>query len=300
MSRSVWTQKTMKASSLIRNYRNWFFIKGHSIIPALMRIIFGILYLWILWDFDPIRKLLFENGTLSGLLSSNVSVTEFFSQGRYDSIWYYISIVVASLTVMGCGSRLMICLTWLSMFYMHCKLDPIMFGADRLLLMVGFWLIFLDCGSKWSIDSIFRKRKNQIELWPIRCIQIQIALMYLIAGVWKLFVPEWRDGSALFYALQLRQVNRLPIVELRNFPNLISFFTYGSLGIELLFAPFLCFKYLRIFAIYSSIALQIGIFFSMSISFFQWIVGWSMLAFLSRKPFKKRIEFGTLKSMLNK
>jgi hypothetical protein len=41
----------------------------------------------------------------------------------------------------------------------------------------------------------------RMSAWPLRFIQVQIALVYLVAGFWKLVGPPWWDGSALHIAL---------------------------------------------------------------------------------------------------
>lgn len=40
-----------------------------------------------------------------------------------------------------------------------------------------------------------------IPAWPARMVQVQISIVYLVAGFWKVVAMPWYDGSALVYAL---------------------------------------------------------------------------------------------------
>jgi hypothetical protein len=37
--------------------------------------------------------------------------------------------------------------------------------------------------------------------WPLRLLFVQIVLIYFMNGVYKLFGPEWRDGTVMHYIL---------------------------------------------------------------------------------------------------
>ena len=62
-----------------------------------------------------------------------------------------------------------------------------------------------------SLDRVtaLRRREAQgdsigpsvIPVWPLRMIQIQLALIYVVSGFWKLVDPAWRNGTALWIAL---------------------------------------------------------------------------------------------------
>ena len=44
------------------------------------------------------------------------------------------------------------------------------------------------------------RRAVAAAIWPLRLIRVQVALIYLTSGLFKLFGAAWRDGSAVYYA----------------------------------------------------------------------------------------------------
>ena len=82
-------------------------------------------------------------------------------------------------------------------------------GADDILRIVSFWLLFVPLNHHFSLD-IWRKNPpdQTTHAFPVRLLQVQIALIYLGAGLSKLLGGQWTDGTALFYVLQLESLLR--------------------------------------------------------------------------------------------
>ena len=52
-----------------------------------------------------------------------------------------------------------------------------------------------------------RASSARIQLWPLKAIQIQVALIYGISALYKIRSPAWQDGSAQYYILHVRDVH---------------------------------------------------------------------------------------------
>ncbi|MGH8553181.1 MAG: hypothetical protein ACRERS_07785, partial [Methylococcales bacterium] len=71
----------------------------------------------------------------------------------------------------------------------------VMDGDDAILRIMLFYLLLSPCGNAFSIDTRWRLRGRQTEIWPLRMIQIQLALIYLISGWVKFHSPDWLNGT---------------------------------------------------------------------------------------------------------
>ena len=150
--------------------------------------------------------------------------------------------------------------------------NPFMlFGADMVLFNLGLWLLFLRSDRVWSMDNWLRQRSGQcksrmIPLWPVKAIQIQIALIYLRTALAKHATEPWQDGSAVYYALTVLGNDLFP--RIMHWKLFLSMLTYSTMGIEFAF-PFLVFwKPTRWFALLSATMLHVGIDLCMSIRLF--------------------------------
>src|SRR5262249_37225709 len=141
----------MKA--LFRKLDSWFFEVGDPRTAAALRIGVCSLYLLLLWDFLPVMPMLFGR---RGLMGSTEPVLNHLHGFRYflfhyDSpvqlrLWFWVTVLVATLGLIGFKTRLSLILTYLSFIWFR-ERDPFMtFGADLVLNCIGIWLLFLDCG----------------------------------------------------------------------------------------------------------------------------------------------------------
>lgn len=70
-------------------------------------------------------------------------------------------------------------------------------GDDAILRVMLFYLLLSPCGNALSVDARSGRRPQQAEVWALRMIQIQLALVYFISGWVKFHSPEWADGTVL-------------------------------------------------------------------------------------------------------
>ena len=71
--------------------------------------------------------------------------------------------------------------------------------------------------------------------FPVRLIQLQVAIVYLSTGLTKLYGVKWQNGTALAYTLQLDSFSRHDWQTLVKIPLLINLMTYGTLLFEVSF-----------------------------------------------------------------
>ncbi len=129
-------------------------------------------------------------------------------------------------------------------------LNPLTFGFNACDYMVRIQTFLVMLGAlggafnqDWALDTRLTRKTQparsarQVEIWPLRLLQIQLVAIYFYSGVFKLAFPEWRSGNALFYALGNELFGRFDFGWLAKFPLTVHALTYTTLAFELLLFP---------------------------------------------------------------
>jgi hypothetical protein len=193
-------------------------------------------------------------------------------------LWIFI---LVNLTL-GNYTRLMAVLNFIFIVSVHERNPYILNGADTLMRVMSFWLIFANSAQYYSLDALrerlrlYQRTGNAGDLrapegprlafaLPLRMLQIQLALVYVFTFLLKLEGSEWRDGSAMHYALQVNSL-MLPtgewLLEYAPYPLLQMMTMYAILfeGTFLLFAFFPFFQPMfRSLVLWAGALLHIGI-----------------------------------------
>jgi len=118
------------------------------------------------------------------------SIFNYIAGGWLASILFGVWAAIALALLVGYHARIMAILNflfWLSLLHRN---PFILHGPDHVMLVLSFWLIFL------PLD------RRRAYAFPLRVVQIQIALIYLFTGYYKWQGAYWREGDALFYVFQ--------------------------------------------------------------------------------------------------
>ena len=121
---------------------------------------------------------------------------------------------------------------------------------------------------------------TRMSAWPLRFIQVQIALVYFIAGFWKVLGPPWWDGSAMHIAFNNPTFSRFgaPDWAWLHLPYLV-------LGLavswwEFLFPALALIPRARLWTLAFGVVLHVGILTLMNIGVFPFIMMGCYPAFL--------------------
>jgi antimicrobial peptide system SdpB family protein len=131
----------------------------------------------------------------------------------------------------------------------------------------------------WNVDkeSIKLKMKSIISYSSIVVIRIQMSIIYFMAGVSKLAVDEWADGTAIYYWFNHSSIGlvdwQYKILE----PILVNSFTimtltWGAILIEILLA---CAIFMN--SNWKKFMYAFGIMFHLSIALFMGLISFSMI-----------------------
>ena len=129
-----------------------------------------------------------------------INLMQAVGEGWLAQIVFGLWMVVLLALLMGYRTRLMSILNWVLIISIHWRNFSILNGADGVMRVLSFWMIFLPVASYYSVDGIKRRWKryrysgNLADLrvedqprtgfaLPLRLIQLQIALIYLFTFV---------------------------------------------------------------------------------------------------------------------
>lgn len=177
-------------------------------------------------------------------------------------------------------------------------------GGDEVYRLVSFYLVlaFLVVPPAHRALSLDRKRAvgawdgpTTVPVWTLRMVQIQVAVVYLVSGFWKVVGPPWWDGTALWIALANPSFSRFgaPDGAWLRLP-----FTVATIAIawwELLFGALVASSRTRLPALAFGVCLHLGILVFMSIGIFPFAMLGCYPAFLSAaqlRRFADRISGG--------
>jgi hypothetical protein len=157
------------------------------------------------WD-DPTQVGLDQFSLLNYLSASWMAILFF-------AVWS--GIILALL--LGYQTRLMTVLNYLCRLSFVQRNSFPLSGADHVMTVLSFWMIFLPLNHDYSIDAWLARRHSlavqagkgaspamphTTYAFPLRVIQLQVALIYVFTSYMKWQGIPWRDGSALYYTFQ--------------------------------------------------------------------------------------------------
>ena len=140
-------------------------------------------------------------------------------------------------------------------------------GEDLVFRMLLFHSCFASLGRELSVDAWWRRRRHRPELpapliWPVRMMQINVALIYLISWPNKLLDdPAWMNGQAIYYTMASNMWSREwdPWLVYRWGGLFSKLATWGTLLIEGAFPLLVWFPRTRSFVLVPIALLHLGI-----------------------------------------
>ena len=94
---------------------------------------------------------------------------------------------------------------------------PVTYVDDALMHLILLWMVLLPIGHTLTLPEWLSEREAAVERWKeeqvpgaaVRCLLANLALVYIVAGLWKWTSPLWRQGLAV-YAILKTAVSRTP------------------------------------------------------------------------------------------
>jgi hypothetical protein len=205
-----------------------------------------------------------------------------------QAILFLLAALFAVALLIGYHTRLATVVSWALLVSLHVRNPLVLQRGDTLLRMLLFWAMFLPLGARFSWDRV---RMASAHPFPARVVSIgsvalfaQVAFVYWFTAAHKSGVEWWREGSAVYYALNLDRLVTPVGLFLLHFPSLLSLLTYAVIWFEVL-GPLLLFTpvytgHVRTATVFAFFCLQLGFGLCLALGLFPWISAAAMLPFV--------------------
>jgi hypothetical protein len=284
----------MTVASLIRAWNGFFFTPQRPTPVALYRIIYGVLNIanlfllrpdWLAWygphavvSAETVRHL--TRGMRIDVLMT-LPQTDFAANGVF---WVFL--LFAVLLTIGFMTRTSAVIVYVLLSSIQNRNIYILNSGDTLLRVTGFFLMFAPAGAAFSVDRLLRiwRGREGTELplsipWAQRMIQLQTALVYFCTFWWKTLGYAWFNGTAVYYALSNREIQRFPVPGLHNLV-ILKLATWGTLVIEFAMGVLVWLRDLRYYILLAALLLHASIEYSVNIPMFEWITAGTYVTFI--------------------
>jgi uncharacterized membrane protein YphA (DoxX/SURF4 family) len=259
-----------------RSRRFWFEPKPASTL-ALVRIAYGLLVL--LWTISLAPDMMAFYGP-EGVVPTEPN-RDFrwglfdLSESRLMAVFVLVSLLVAaSCLLVGFRSRLAAVVVFVLLVSLRDRNPWHLTGGDSLLRHFGFFLMFAPVGAALSVDR-WRRRRDRfwripvVSAWPVRLIQIQLAIVYLFTVWSKARGTQWWDGTAVGNVMHVDDLARFAVPQVVRESLLVSnVLTWGTLAVELALALLIWNRRWRPYVIAAGIALHLFLEVTMQLGFF--------------------------------
>lgn len=149
----------------------------------------------------------------------------FYMYGSPDFVMGYMIAFFAVLVLYGAGvfSRVTGIVAWLMMSGIYNRNSLYWEGTDTVYRCFWFILLFAKTGHAWSFDNWWRCRRaarrgrpeapryRRVPAWPRYLMMLQLVAVYVTTG-WVKTGNVWKDGDALYYALNMDHFYRFEYV----------------------------------------------------------------------------------------
>lgn len=195
----------------------------------------------------------------------------------FVTVFHLVTMALAAAFVLGWHTRISGLLALIG----HIALieqNPILGDQGDNILRIGMiWLLLMHTSAAWSLDA-GRLGTRRIPLWfsnvvhnvALCALVAQVLIVYVAAGLFKLEGELWRDGTALYYPLQLPSYRTVPWASdlLTNNEVVLAMATWSALGIQLLFPLLLLHRLTRRVALVLVVGLHLSIAVLMALPWF--------------------------------
>jgi hypothetical protein len=273
----------------------WFEPESTSVV-AIWRIAFGLIVLaWSLALAPDLFTFFSSGGIQPSAPRQPWSLLHVFPSD-FGLIAIYVLLIVGSICLaIGFMSRLASVVVWLGVVSFTRRMPFILNSGDVVLQNVAFYMMLAPAGAALSVDRLLSARERFWEAplrspWALRLMQVQLSALYITAVWAKLQGVPWNDGSAVHYAFAIADIHRfsLPGFMVDN-PLVVNLETYSTLAVEAAVGVLVWKRVLRPWVLLAGVVLHLLIEYTITVSFFSWIMLVCYLSFVSPEWLDARV-----------
>ncbi|MFI1001368.1 HTTM domain-containing protein [Streptomyces galbus] len=242
----------------------------------------------------------------SGVLRWQIFVDQIHDSGTFSlyavsdsAVWFetvfHLGMLAALAVTLGIGGRLVLLLHWILLWSIYQRQIAILDGGDNLAYVVIPMLLLTRCYSHFSISTglartigsrvpeALRATSTPFHNLGVLSVALQMCLVYVTSGLYKVQGKLWQDGTALFYVMRVPEFTLPGVSDIVYNNDLLVFFgTYATVIFLVYFPLGILVPRLRPWAAVTSIGFHISIAVFMGLTGFALTMAACDLIFLSR------------------
>ncbi|MET9662424.1 HTTM domain-containing protein [Streptomyces sp. NPDC006510] len=217
------------------------------------------------------------------------------SSNAWFQVIFHLGIIGALMVMLGIGGRIGLAVHWIFLWSIYERQTVLLDGGDNLAYLVIIMLLLTRCYDRFSfptgigekivnrLPSQMRAIGDPLHNIGVVAIALQVCLVYIVSGLYKVQGQMWQDGTALFYVLR---VPEFTFPALSHFVYENDFLVFSGTYVTVLFLVYfplgILVPALRPWAAVMSIGFHLGIALLMGLTGFALTMVACDLVFLSR------------------
>lgn len=203
-------------------------------------------------------------------------------------VFFGVHVLAALGLMLGACTQASAIATFLTLVSLNHANAVVLNGADDVLRLATFLLVFAPCGEALSLDRWWQQRQGAAPPepeaqppWAQRLLQLQYNVMYLSAVGYKLQSPQWRAGEAIYYVLRQADYTRFTVPLLKENFLASQVVTYGVMATEVALATLVWWRPTRYYVLAAGIVMHAGVEWSLNIGLFGYAVVAGYILFMA-------------------
>lgn len=265
---------------------NRFWFAGTDGLPlGVVRIGFALSALYVWLETAPILRRYYSDAGELPIADARRWGTEWVSRwlmpdalGSPEAVAVLFALLGVALVALlvGWRTRLAAAASWILLLWFQFRNPTFLNGGDEVLRLAGLYLALGYAALPPGARALTLDRRKvvpeggtpRIPAWPLRLVQVQLCIVYVVSGVWKVAGEAWWDGSALVYALDNPAFSRFGLPDWAWLQPVFVVVSVSVAWWELLFPVLVYWTRTRRWALLYGVILHVGIFVTMNIGAF--------------------------------
>ncbi|MBS1997800.1 MAG: HTTM domain-containing protein [Cyanobacteria bacterium SZAS LIN-2] len=304
----------MSYTDLLKLWDKFWFTESSPLPVAAYRLLFGALALgtliFILPDlyvFYGARGITTAQGVVDWTGTPGLTVFNLVPNNDvFVTICYVIFMLAALALSVGYKPRIASVILFLGLNALYHRDPFILNSGDSYMRVSVFWMIFAASGNAISVDRLLKKKQNKestdlegpdfdnykpVSVWPLRLLQLQLALVYCHTFYRKFWGANWFDGNAVYYSSRVEDLRRFPLPFVFENMWTIQFLTWGTLVIEFALFTLIWFRETRYLVLAGAVIFHLVIDYHMNIPFFEYLMIASYVLFIYPEDLARFLRF---------
>ncbi len=210
----------------------------------------------------------------------------------------------AVLLTVGLWTRISSVVVFLCLASIQQRNPFITHGGDTFLRVAGFFLVFAPAGSALSLNRLVRanRKRERLEVvprapWAQRMIQFELTLVYVMSFCWKMKGHAWLNGTALYYATHLHEIQRFPLPVWTQNSVVLKLGSWFTLVLEFSMGVLIWFRRVRYPLLLLGLLFHLALEYAFNLPMFQWDVLIAYVLFIDPADLKQFRNYCGLKKI---